>query len=172
MNASRHEAAATTGGRERGRSGVTIVEVMIAMIVLAIMAIGGAAFLFHSRATISAQGRKRQALEISNARLERIRATPVNVITNALRADNFTLHYLSEDGAGGWNVGVVPNTETVTVDGHAYSLETTAVYRDLDGGPASYDYLEIAAKTTHGRAPQDFVQLKTYYMPEQRYYSR
>ena len=57
------------------RRGTTIVEVVLAALILAIMAIGGAAYMLQGRLVVGVQRNKRVALEAANAKLEEMRAT-------------------------------------------------------------------------------------------------
>lgn len=58
------------------RAGFTLVEVMIALLMLSILTIGGAAMLSRASETIAYQEHKRAAIEAANQRMEMIRATP------------------------------------------------------------------------------------------------
>jgi hypothetical protein len=139
---------------------------MFAAVILVFIAIGGAAFMIHSRVTIVDQGRKRVAIELANRRLEEIRAMPVNGlggITNLVPAAG--AHSLSRTG-GGWQVDAAPY-ENVTLDGVTYRLETTVEYID------TY-MLELQATVLmpDGAAypAKDAVSVRTYYVPDVQYY--
>ena len=56
--------------RARRRDGATLIEVMLASIILAILALAGGAFVYRSRADIALQKNRRVAVELVNARLE------------------------------------------------------------------------------------------------------
>ena len=61
--------------RDNARGGGTLVEVMIAAVVLMVIALAGGAFLYHGRANVAIQKNKRVALEVANSRLEDLRAS-------------------------------------------------------------------------------------------------
>ena len=54
------------------RSGATLVEVMLASVVLAVLALAGGAFIYRSRGEIGLQKSRRVAVELANARLEEL----------------------------------------------------------------------------------------------------
>lgn len=59
-----------------GERGATLVEVMLACAVLAILAVAGAEYLYRGQATVTAQKHRRLAMEVANSRMETIRGTP------------------------------------------------------------------------------------------------
>ncbi|NQU40780.1 MAG: prepilin-type N-terminal cleavage/methylation domain-containing protein [Lentisphaerae bacterium] len=56
----------------RHRRGATLIEVMLASIILAILALAGSAFVYRSRADIALQKNRRVAVELANDRLEEL----------------------------------------------------------------------------------------------------
>ncbi len=68
MNANERE----WSGPAPARTGATLIEVMLASVILAILALAGAAFIYRSRADIALQKNRRVAVELANARLEEV----------------------------------------------------------------------------------------------------
>jgi prepilin-type N-terminal cleavage/methylation domain-containing protein len=72
------------------RAAFSLVEVMLAMLVLAILVIGGAAFIYRSRTSMVLQQYKRAAIVSANERMEQVmrgwtyNQLASNVITGAL----------------------------------------------------------------------------------------
>lgn len=56
------------------KKGATLVEAMVAIILLMLVALGGAAFIFYSSGRIAIERNKRAAVEIASGRLEFIRS--------------------------------------------------------------------------------------------------
>ena len=54
------------------RRGATLIEVMLASVILAILALAGSAFVYRSRADIALQKNRRVAIELANSRLEKL----------------------------------------------------------------------------------------------------
>ena len=55
-----------------GRCGATLVEVMLASVLLGVIALAGGTFVYRSRADIALQKNRRVAVELANARLEAV----------------------------------------------------------------------------------------------------
>ena len=144
-------------------SGATLVEVMIACIILAIMAIGSAAYLHQSRANLVFQRNRRIALESGNARLEDIRTTTYTTFAALLTADH-NLRYLTKAG-GSWQASSVDPGETTGINGTLMPLTTTVRYIDVDGGSASFDCLEVTVSVAYRMNSGDRVQLQSLYAP-------
>ena len=150
--------------KQRGiRAGTTLVETMIACIILAIMALGGASYLYQSRASLAMQRNKRAALEVGNARLEEIRATSYAMLTS-LFATDYNLHYLRKVG-GAWQASSADPGETASINGSLLPQATTVQYQDVDGGASSYDCLGVIVKTAYRLGSSDRVKLQTIYAP-------
>jgi type II secretory pathway pseudopilin PulG len=52
--------------------GATLIEIMLASVILAIIALAGGAFVYRSRADIALQKNRRAAIELANDRLEEL----------------------------------------------------------------------------------------------------
>ena len=148
--------------RPKSASGFTLVEVLIAIVILAVVAIGSVAFIYHSQAGIIFQGDKRVALEIANSRLEEIRASqysdihPVN--------DDYDIHYLSGQ-IGSWTITDSDPGETKGINSKTLPIVTTVRYMDIDGGSSTYDYVRIAVSIGYREAISTTVTLDTFCFP-------
>lgn len=69
---------------KRGRSGSSLVEVIVACLVLAVIAVAGADYIFQTQRAITRAKDKRLALEAMNSSLEQMRAKPYADLTNGL----------------------------------------------------------------------------------------
>jgi prepilin-type N-terminal cleavage/methylation domain-containing protein len=132
----------TDDGRSPGRRGgktraaFTLVEVMLAALVLAVLAIGGAALMYRGRADMVRQQYKRAAIECANARLE--------VLTRGLP-------YAT---VAGW-VGSPPPVDSVVLNGRPnYPMTTT-----VNNGPDNC--LAITVRVQYGPNSSDTVSLDT-----------
>ena len=62
-------------GRKRRRDeGMTLIEVLMAALILAVVVFGAVAFMMSGRSTVERAGKERMAVEIASERLERARA--------------------------------------------------------------------------------------------------
>ena len=145
-----------------GGQGFTLVEVMVAIVILMVMALGSAAFLYHSQVGISTQGDKRVALEAASSRLEEIRASQYDSIKPP--ANNYNVYYLSGQ-AGGWTRTENDPGETRNINGKTLPIVTKVRYMDINGGPDSYDYVQITVSTGYRTDINDMVTLETFRFP-------
>lgn len=76
--------------REANRAGFSLLEVMVALLVLGVLAIGGASMIMRTGETVARQRLKRVAIEAANRRIEEVRAT-YNYDINALPPDGLYL---------------------------------------------------------------------------------
>jgi len=152
---------AMSGGRA-DRKGATLVEVMIASVVLVVMALGGAAFLFRSRGDVAVQRNKRAALEVANSRLEDLQASSYDDI-KPLNQD-YTSYYISRVGAN-WALASADPGETVLINNRLYPIAATVVYLDVDGGGPSYDCVQATVSVGYRLGSGDAVRLQTFLAP-------
>ena len=147
-------------GTRRTRGGNTLVEVMIACLVLATLVVGGGALYQASWAEISVARNKRAALAEADRRLEILRA----VDYGQLQPADDDLYYLSE--ATGWTPLDADPDERITINGlDNYPVTTTVRYGSLPGGPAD-SHLVLRVSVAYRRAtPQDRVVLETLRAP-------
>jgi len=110
----------------------------MAVVVLAVLALGGGALIHHSRARIGIQRNRRAAIEIANARMEELmRAWDYSAVEAQIGA---TL------------------TNTVTINGRTGYRRTTTVQ---DGGLAADDCLRITVTLEYRLNSGDTVTLET-----------
>ena len=131
-------------------------EVMIAIVILMVMALGSAAFLYHSQVGISTQGNKRVALEAASSRLEEIRASQYDDIKPT--ENDYDIHYLSGQ-VGNWALTDNDPGETRNINGKTLPIVTKVRYMD------SYDYVQITVSTGYRTGINDMVTLETFRFP-------
>lgn len=151
----------TVSSRHCNSTGATLMEVMIAMIILAIMATAGAAYLHFSRASLAVQRNKRTALEAANTRMEDIRSTTYTALTSLFPLD-YSTRYLRRV-AGAWQVSLSDPGETVNINGSLLPVATTIRYLDMDGGVSSYDCFEIVVNAAYRPDSSDQVKMQSLY---------
>jgi len=150
--------------RQRGfqglprRRGVTVVEVIVACAILAIVAVGTGTYLHVARAQAALQRNRRTALGLANSRLEALRgAAYTSVRPPAL---NYNLYYL-DLLTGAWRVSDFDRGETVRLAGAARPMTTTVRYVDASGGSTAYDCLRVAVRVQYGGGAGQVVRLET-----------
>jgi type II secretory pathway pseudopilin PulG len=131
--------------KEHSRAaGTTLVEIMLAVVILAIVAVAGGAYLFHGRMQVDLQNNKRVALEIANSRLEELRAAVYDDIKPTTLT--YALRYVRKTGGTPpWASQSPDPLQKVSINSVTnLPMTTTVQYLDLDG-PAtnSYDALRL-----------------------------
>ncbi len=145
------------------RAGSSLVETMVAIVVLAVIALAGAAYLYHARGDIYNARNKRIAQEAASQRLELVRATPYSRVapTNL----TYSIHYLSRQGTN-WVHSSSDPGETIQINYRTLPITTTVQYVDADGvAPSSYDYLRLTTSVGYRSGSAERVRLETFYAP-------
>lgn len=142
------------------RRGSTLVETMLACLILAIVALAGAEYLFRGRTALIIQKNRRLALEAANSRMEEWRATPYGDVTNLLPSASYATVYACRSGAA-WGNGI----DSASIAGIAYTMTNALQYVDLDGGGASYDAVRITVSVSYSASVKDQVTVQTLVAP-------
>lgn len=128
-------------------NGFSLIEVLIALVILVIVILGGGLYFFYGRLGINREGYRRAALELASQRLEKLKAADYSKITpNPDDPDGFDPGYAPYYIVGGddWNPQEDLAYDYVTVGNLTdQKMLTQAQYIDDDGVGDSYDYLKI-----------------------------
>lgn len=130
----------------------------MAILILSILAIAGAASMHLSRSATLAQRDRRTALEIANGRIEDTRVAAYGSISPL--AQNYNIYYLSRTGAN-WRVTSADPGEKAVVNGRQRAMQTTVQYVDIDGGSSSYDVLRLMVSVRYHANTSSVVALET-----------
>ena len=132
-----------------GNRGVTLVEILIALVIIALAAIGTLSFFAHGLGDIEKQGNRRASLEVARTRLERLMAANVDDI----RPSDDNVRWLTLTCVGAactWSMSTTETAETVTVNGVAgRRMVTTVRWSDdpaADTGAAVPDVLDFGVR--------------------------
>ena len=140
------------------RRGSTLIELMVATIILLVMAIGTATGIRYSQSLTNMQRDRRLAMEKANGRLEEMRAANVASITPA--SNNYAVYYADHITAN-WRVSSVNNGETFMLSGQPHPMRTTVQYVDIDGSSNSFSCLRLHVETQYSWKTSDVVMLET-----------
>jgi prepilin-type N-terminal cleavage/methylation domain-containing protein len=157
--------------KSKHKSGFTLVEVLVASLIIVILVIGGAAALYHTGSNVISQGNKRIALEIASQRLELAKAnTYTDIAPNEYDTDN--KYYLKPSK---WvpDILVVSATsaaESITVGDITYKLRTKVLRHSKDEGTVGFDdeCLQITATVEYSATTGETVELDTLILPPQK----
>lgn len=144
------------------RRGATLVEIIVAILILSILAVAGAVSLHYARSTASVQKQRRLATEIAGSRLEELRAASYAAIRPP--AADYTVRYLTRSGTV-WTVSNPAVTENVQVGELTRPMETTVQFVDSDGASASYDALRLTVSVQYYANAASWVILETIKSP-------
>jgi Tfp pilus assembly protein PilV len=150
--------------RKRDAAGSTLIEVMVALIILTVLVLGVAAFIYYGRASVYAQRDRLAVLEIVTARLEQLRAEPYTTFSDVLPED-YAERWLRLSG-GTWLIYNTRRTQNRLVNrSRRYRITTTVQYVDADGGSSSYDMLKFTVGMRYRVGAADEIELTTYRAP-------
>lgn len=144
------------------KGGSSLVDVMMAAVVLSTLAIAVGALTVHGRAGLALQRHRQVALGLAHTRLEEVRASSFASIRPA--ASNLVPVYLARSGAG-WTLSPADPGETVQENGRTFALQTLVQWTDADGGGLSYDALRIRVSVGFRAGSGDEVVLETWRAP-------
>lgn len=140
----------------------TLVEVLIAMLIIAIVAIGGFAFFFQGSFRVGLERNRRAALEIANGRLELMRSIPFSNIEPPI--GSYDIHFLIYNGGESFSLSSTDPGETVTINGLVLPITTTISWIDDPLiNPSLYDYLHVTVTVGYrlGQPAAERVSLET-----------
>jgi len=140
-------------------SGVTLIEVMIALIIIALIILGGGMFFFYGRVNIIREAHRRAAVLVASQRVEALKAADWDDI--ALDPPSYQLYYITY--SSGWSINPSETKDTgVEVDNLSDGeMLTEAQWRDDDGASDSYDYLEVTVTVEWSDSTTNTVSLTT-----------
>lgn len=140
--------------------GATLVEVLIAGLILTVLALGSAGYVYYSRLTIGVQRDKRAAIEMAHTRLEALRAAPAAGIASSANGD-YTLYYVADTG-GSWGRYASDPGETWNCNGMNRSIVTSVRKIDLDGATSKAEAIRMTVAVWY--RPDESVTLQTIRM--------
>ena len=116
------------------RKGTTLIESMWAILIMAIVALAGGAFIFFSSIRVNQERVKRIALEMANARLEELHVAGYAGIDGVCGGSDCSI----KKNSGSWVIG---NDELLDIRGVAYPIDTNIQY-DYISGESGYLFAE------------------------------
>jgi len=139
---------------------------MIALIIIALITLGGGMFFFYGRVNIIREAHRRAAVLVASQRLEAFKAAAWDdiALTSPLAYDPYYITYssgwvknLSETKDTGVQVDNLSDGEMVT--------EAQWVDDDPDDGDESYDYLKVTVTVEWSDSTTNTVSLTTLIAP-------
>lgn len=126
-----------------GNRGVTLVEILIALVIIVVAAIGTLGFFAHGLGSIEKQGNRRAALEVARTRVERLMVANLDDV----RPPDGNIRWLTLNCVGGactWSMSATEVAETVTVNGVAgRRMVTTARWADDPAAQTGVNFPDV-----------------------------
>jgi len=139
------------------RTGTTLIETMVSVIILAVIALGSAASLRYSQSLTNLQRNHRLAMEKANGRLDELRAA---TFTDISPTNNYAVYFLDRI-TGSWRISTANRGETFLLGGQPHAMTTTIQYVDINGSGSSFACLRINVRAQYGSKTGDVVVLET-----------
>ena len=139
------------------RAGTTLIEIMVAIILLTVIALSSSVCLRYSQSLNNVQRDHRLAMERANGRLDELRAATV---TDISPTNDYAVYYLDRI-SGNWRISSANPGETFPLSGQPRPIITTIQYVDIDGSSNSFDCLRINVRAQYGAKTGDVVMLET-----------
>lgn len=138
------------------RHGGSFIEVMVACVVLAVIALAGGSFVAQSQGTLAVHRNRCLALATANSRLEEVRATPFDQLTNLMSGTSTV--WIRRNGMG-WQVTTATGYDSFNIGTSQEQLGTGLILTNWPALGASR-VLRVTTQATY-RKP-DYVVLNTF----------
>jgi hypothetical protein len=135
---------------------------MVALMILVVLTLGVAAYIYYGRAGVYAQRDRLTVLEFVKGRLELLRAEDFEDIKPPHQ--NYMTYWMRPPRAGNsrWRFYSSRARQRLNVNSRRYLMTTTVKYVDVDGGTASYDALKFTVSMRYRTGSTDEITLSTY----------
>ncbi len=146
---------------QKSKAGFSLIEVLLAALIIAIMVLGGAATMYYTGSNINAQGHRRIALELASQRLEDARQ---NYYYSILPADYDDTYYLTADAVDPYllDLNNSEKSEVFTIDAVDYKMVTEIVRQSAVFEP---ECLQIWVNVVYREITGESVELTTLILP-------
>ena len=112
------------------KSGSTLIEVMVSIVILAVIAIAGAAYLAQADSTVTIQRNRLSALATANGCLEELHGMLYGTISAPPHTDTNTFYYVKRNAPGNWTT---PSVSVVSwaVTNNGIPMPVTVTLRNV-----------------------------------------
>jgi prepilin-type N-terminal cleavage/methylation domain-containing protein len=154
--------------KKNSKSGFTLVEILIAALIIALLVVGGAATLYHTGSNIRIEGNRRIALQMANQRLEHARQNYYYSIVPPVY-DVANTYFLTENNAAPYllDLNNSKQTETMQVDDVNYTMTTEVIRHSSDSTEVSFEpeVMQVTVNVEYAPASGLDVELTTLILP-------
>ena len=124
------------------KSGFSLIEVMVAALILVVLVIGGGALMYHAGGNIKVMGNKHLAMERAMSKLESYRSRDYFDLRAAAVADSPEVNVTNE----------LHNGITMTITTTNQLISTGGIlkeYADVHGGSVDNEYIQLSVLATY-----------------------
>lgn len=133
------------------KNGFSLVEIMVAILLLAVLALGGAAVLYQTGGGIQVAGNKRVALELARSELEALSMEDYFVLRSRAAAGNPETLTWSE----------AHNGVTLSISTINQLITTGGIMDVMSGGSEDNEYLELRVEVQYRPSSSEKVVVET-----------
>ena len=155
--------------KKKSKSGFSLIEVLMAVLIIVVLAIGGSAVLSQTGSSVIIQGHKRVALEIANQRLELARSNYYYDIVQLVEYDEDNTYYLKpvEDASDILEVITSSTPESITIGETSYEMTTKVLRHSQSGGTVGFqpEALQVTVTVEYRSTTDESVELTTLLLP-------
>jgi len=130
----------------KSEEGFSLVELMVALIIIALVIVGGGMFFFHGRVNVIREAHRRAALLVASQRLEALKAANWDDIAldpTAIPDPLNQPYYIKHGSPWDRSLEEIRDTEVPVDNLFDGEMLTEAQWVDDDGAGDSYDYLKV-----------------------------
>jgi hypothetical protein len=143
-----------------GAGGSTLVEVLLAALLLTTLILAGASFLYQSRTTVGVQRNRRMAIAFASSRLEDLRASRYGEITPQFGERDF----IARNGTN-WVHSESDPGEVARINGIGMPTATVVEYLDIEKDGNSRDAVRIRTSVNYRLGTDARVEFETIRSP-------
>jgi prepilin-type N-terminal cleavage/methylation domain-containing protein len=154
--------------KKKNKSGFSLSEVLMSVLIIAVLAIGGSAALYQTGSSVIIQGHKRVALEIANQRLELAMSNYYYDIVPGEYDEDNTYYLNPVENASDILEVITSNTpESITIGGISYEMTTKVLRHSQAGGTVGFqpEALQVTVTVEYRSTTGEAVELTTLLIP-------
>ena len=142
--------------KRKNKSGFSLVEIMVASLLIAVLAIGGATVLYHTGSIIGTQKLKRQAIDQAIARMELMKRTRYSIIRPSTPEPDI-YYYVDDDQDDLLESGELGLSQSVEAQKEFSMITTIERIPPPTPGLVEGEYLVVNVTVTYDRTGQQVV---------------
>jgi len=149
--------------------GFSLIELMVALIIIALVIVGGGMFFFHGRVNVMREAHRRAALLVASQRLEALKAAAwddVALDPTAIPDPLNQPYYIKHGSPWDRSLEEIRDTEVPVDNLSDGEMVTEAQWVDDDGAGDSCDYLKVTVTVEWTDSTTNTVSLTSLIAPQ------